>query len=356
MATQTGRSAAAQLRELGHTVHGEDHPRWHLTTAEEAMDEGQWDTARVAVQRARENMVQGGPDAVEARFVALRLAVSTIDLRAATEETMALVECMDEHDPVWNRRVRDIIAAAPRVFSGSMRTGLTSILPPLPQMVGGGVAGTGAGADREPELFADAGIASVGVDADPRQDGPPLPEYEVWLDDGDPNSEPEATADQPDSDPRWNVRVDPAVHDVEDADALRDHLVERMLADVSDDEFQLLFETATTFLANRQYDTAELMFSAAMQAPGLRVAACEGLVQSLALGGRHSEAIAAAARAARVFAREGAMLAGIVYWQGVAAQDSGDVAMARGCFDRVLATPAASVFPELRSRRESAGP
>jgi hypothetical protein len=355
MAPQTSRSAAAQLRELGHAVPGEDHPRWHLTAAEEAMDGGQWDTARVALQRARENMVPGAPDRVEARFVALRLAVSTVDLRVATEETMALVESMDEHDPVWNRRVRDIIAAAPRVFTSSMRTGLTALLPPIPGPGGGaepaaGSVGGRPGEETEPELFRDMDVA-----VEPLPEGGGEAEYEVWVAEGEDESEAEGAGPGLQADPRWHVRVDPAGHDLEDADSLRDHLVERMLAEVTDDEFQLLFETATTFLANRQYDTAELMFSAAMQAPGLRVAACEGLVQALVLGGRHAEAITNAVRATRVFAREGAQLAGILYWQGVAAQESGDAEMARGCFDRVLATPAAAVYPELRSRRESVG-
>lgn len=358
MASQTGRSAAAQLRELGHAVPGEDAPRWHLAAAEEAMDEGRWDAARVALQRARENLVPGDLDSVEARFVALRLAVSTVDLRAATDETMGLVESMDEEDPVWNRRVRDIIGAAPRVFSSSMRAGLTSLLPPVRPVEDVGIAaGEPARGDfdegGEPELFA------VEVAVDPRAQDPPETEYEVWVDDGESAAEaPEASATDEEAGARsagtepWHVRVDPA-GDLEDADSLRDHLVERMLAEVTDDEFLLLFETATTFLANGQYDTAELMFSAAMQAPGLRVAACEGLVQALVLGGRHSEAIANAVRATRVFAREGEHLAGVLYWQGVAAQESGDVEMARGCFDRVLATSATSVYPDLRSRRES---
>ena len=353
MAPQTSRSAATQLRELGHAVPGEDTPRWHLTTAEEAMDAGQWDTARVALQRARENIVPGAPDSIEARFVALRLAVSTVDLRAATEETMALVESMDEHDPVWNRRVREIIAAAPRVFTSSMRTGLTALLPPVPEP-GGGAAQPAAGSvvapseEEEPELFRDVEVA---VERAP--EGADEGEYEVWMEEGADESEADGAHPGPHgTDTRWHVRVDPT-RDLEDADSLRDHLVERMLAEVTDDEFQLLFETATTFLANGQYDTAELMFSAAMQAPGLRVAACEGLVQALVLGGRHAEAITNAARATRVFARERAQLAGIFYWQGVAAQESGDAEMARDCFDRVLASPAAAVYPELRSRLES---
>lgn len=357
MASQTGRSAAAQLRDLGHAVPGEDAPRWHLAAAEEAMDEGRWDAARVALQRARENLVPGGLDSVEARFVALRLAVSTVDLRTATDETMGLVESMDEDDPVWNRRVRDIIGAAPRVFSSSMRAGLTSLLPPVQRVEDVGIAASEPGRDDfddggEPELFA------LDEAVDPRVDDGAETQYEVWVDDGESAAEAadaagtEADTEAASTGARWHVRVDPAA-DLEDADSLRDRLVERMLAEVTDDEFLLLFETATTFLANGQFDTAELMFSAAMQAPGLRVAACEGLVQALVLGGRHSEAITNAVRATRVFAREGEHLAGVLYWQGVAAQESGDLAMARGCFDRVLATSAASVYPDLRSRRES---
>lgn len=320
------------------------------------MDEGRWDAARVALQRARENMVEGAPDAIEARYVALRLAVSTVDLRTATEETMGLVESMDEHDPVWNRRVRDIIAAAPKVFTSSMRSGLATLLPPLREVDGGAQPGAGWPGGRpeeeepEPELFSALDVAAEAV----AEEGAGEAEYEVWLD--EPGVESAAAPDPEEPDPRWHVRVDPGTHDLEDADSLRDHLVERMLAEVTDDEFRLLFETATTFLANEQYDTAELMFSAAMQAPGLRVPACEGLVQALVLGGRHAEAITNAVRATRVFAREGAQLAGIYYWQGVAAQQSGDMEMARGCFDRVLVIPAAAaVYPDLRSRRESLG-
>jgi hypothetical protein len=353
-ASNTGRSAAAQLRELGHGIPGEDSPRWHLVAAEEAMDEGGWDAARVALQRARENLAPEAPDGVEARFVAIRLAVATVDLRAATEETMALVESMDEKDATWNRRVRAIIAAAPRVFTSSMRAGITSLLPSLPaegHAQAAAVAPTGDEDAEEPDLFPGGG------DVGPTSAAPAAPEcadYEVWVDDGDgtPNSaEPAAPADGALAvRGRWHVRIDPAV-DAENADELRDHLVERMLAEVSDEEFQVLFDTATTFLANGQYETAELMFSAAMQAPELRVAACEGLVQALVLGGRHSDAIANAQRATRVFARERDHLAGVLYWQGVAAQETGDTGMARECFDRVLAA-APGVFPDLSARRE----
>jgi hypothetical protein len=96
------------------------------------------------------------------------------------------------------------------------------------------------------------------------------------------------------------------------------------------------------------------MFSAAMQAPGLRVAACEGLMQALVEAGRHAEAIATATRATRVFARDGEHLGGILYWQGVAAQASGETEMARGCFGRVLALPAAAVYADVAERLRSA--
>jgi hypothetical protein len=143
--------------------------------------------------------------------------------------------------------------------------------------------------------------------------------------------------------------------DLTDADALRDRLVEEMLASVSDEEGQLLFETATTFLINYDFETAEVMFSAAMQLPELRVPACEGVMQSLVGAGRFVEAVATGARATRIFAREGDSLLGIVYLQGIAAQAVEDDALARSCFARVAASAHAAHFPDLHDRQAAVG-
>lgn len=138
--------------------------------------------------------------------------------------------------------------------------------------------------------------------------------------------------------------------DPRDADALRERLVEEMLARFGDDQGQLLFDTASTFLNNAEFGAAELLFSAAMQVPEIRVAACEGLMQSLIGAGRFADAVSTASRACRIFARDGDALLGIVYLQGVAAQELGDYAVARACFARVAATAHAIHFPELEER------
>jgi hypothetical protein len=93
-----------------------------------------------------------------------------------------------------------------------------------------------------------------------------------------------------------------------------------------------------------------LMFSAVMQAPRLRVDSCSARPRRKALRGHHQcGAGDTCLRAGRGAPCRRSLLA------GVAAQESGDPQMARGCFGRVLATPAASGFPELRTRRERRG-
>jgi hypothetical protein len=165
------------------------------------------------------------------------------------------------------------------------------------------------------------------------------------------------TLDGPAAPAGFSGRVTIAAEDADltDADALRDRLVEEMLASVSDEEGQLLFETATTFLINRDFETAEVMFSAAMQLPELRVPACEGVMQSLVGAGRFVEAVATGARATRIFAREGDSLLGIVYLQGIAAQAVEDDALARSCFARVAASGHAAHFPDLQDRQAAVG-
>lgn len=382
------RTPAEQLRALGHTARRapvEDSPRWHLAAAEDAMDERRWDMARAAVQRARETIGPGTPEADEAAFVALRLAVATVDLRSATGEVMALAARMDPADPVWNRRVRRIVEAAPPVLAASMRAGLLDLLPVLP----------------EDETAGAAAAVEPGIPHVPLPPGglPQLPDDDAWQEAG---AEPEmstaappltgadgppaaparspfrAGADTPDlrsrsvaddealvvleGDPLpWTepagftgrVFVPPAGADLTDADALRERLVEEMLAKVGEAEGQLLFATATTFLNNGEFETAEIMFSAAMQIPELRLAACEGAMQALVRGGRYAEAVATGTRATRIFAREGEALLGIVYWHGVAAQAGGNAATARNCFARIDATPHRAQFSDLAERMDA---
>lgn len=165
------------------------------------------------------------------------------------------------------------------------------------------------------------------------------------------------TLDDPAAPAGFSGRVTIAAEDADltDADALRDRLVEEMLASVSDEEGRLLFETATTFLINRDFETAEVMFSAAMQRPELRVPACEGMMQSLVGAGRFVEAVATGARATRIFALEGDSLLGIVYLQGIAAQAVEDDALARSCYARVAASAHAAHFPDLQDRQAAVG-
>lgn len=151
------------------------------------------------------------------------------------------------------------------------------------------------------------------------------------------------------------VRIVGSEADLSDADLLRERLVEEMLATVTDEEGQLLFATATTFLNNGQFQSAEIMFSAAMQIPDLRLAACEGLMQALVAAERYTEAVSTATRAERIFARDADALLGVVYWHGVAAQALGDADAARACFARVLAHPAHVHFPELAARAAALG-
>lgn len=151
------------------------------------------------------------------------------------------------------------------------------------------------------------------------------------------------------------VTIGAADADLTDADALRDRLVEEMLSSVSEEEGMLLFETATTFLINHDFETAGLMFEAAMQCPEVRVPALEGVMRSLIGAGRFADAVATGARATRIFARAGDALLGIVYLQGIAAQEVQDAAMARSCFARVAASFHAAHFPDLRDRRAAVG-
>jgi hypothetical protein len=350
------------------------------------MDERRWDMARAAVQRARESIVPGAPDEDEAAFVALRLAVATVDLRTATGEVMALVERMDPADLVWNRRVRRIVEAAPPVFAASMRAGLLELLPGLPEHAPAGPAGAGEteipdvplppgglpllpDEDAWPDASADAGPAAS--TAGPRHahadELPPIPaESPFRAGAGTPGPSSHTVTDDEDvvvlegDSLSWTsdeptgfagrVFVPPAGADLADADALRERLVEEMLANVGEAEGQLLFATATTFLNNGEFETAEIMFSAAMQIPELRLAACEGAMQALVGAGRSAEAMATGTRATRIFAREGEALLGIVYWHGVAAQAAGDAATALSCFARVDATPHRAQFPDLADR------
>lgn len=362
------RTPAEQLQALGSgrlPAPVEDSPRWHLGAAEEAMDEGRWDMARAAVQRARESIVAGSPEEDEAAFVALRLAVGTVDLRSATAEVMALAGRMDPRDPVWSGRVRRVIDNAPRVFPLSMRAGLLGLLPPLPDLEGRRAAA------------ADGAIADVPV---PAAGLPLLPGEEDWLMDvpADPSAAPPALAagglgpvDEVAEAPaqaaaedvvapreetaatgvfQGRVFVGGVGTDLTDADVLRDRLVEEMLARVTDEEGQVLFATATTLLSNREFESAERMFSAAMEIPEFRLPACEGVIQALVGAGRHAEAAATGATAVRIFARDADALLGIVYWHGVAAQALGDAETARNSFARVQATRHRGHFPDLAER------
>ena len=372
---RTPPSAQDRLRDLGHTGYAaEDHPRWHLEAAEGAMDAGEWDAARAALERARETLDPASPDAAEAAFVALRLAVGTVDLQRATAETCWIAAATLPGDVAWVRRAREIIEAAPRHFGASMRAGLLSLLPapeadrapePAEAEDDGFLAALLEPAD-EPGAHAPDHDDGEGDGGGAEAGGEGLDEagYEVWIVDG-AELETEAAADGevPGAEGGGGGGFDGHVRvgdgdgiALEDADQLRDHLVEQMLARVTEEEFQILFDTATTFLANGQLASAELMFSAAMQSPVLRVAACEGLMQALVLAGRLDEAMANASRAVRLYARDGDAVLGIVYWQGVAAQAAGNRETARGCYARVAASPASAAYPEVRDRIREVSP
>lgn len=341
------------------------------------MDEGRWDTARAAVQRARETIEAGTPEEVEAAFVALRLAVATVDLRSATAEGIALTERMDPRDPVWNRRVRRIVAAAPRVFAAPMRTGLLKLLPLLPgddaavphvAVPAGGLPLLPGEDDwDEPPADEPRRVAAATVPLPPIPTESPFraaePVVEPVAEPAAPDPVVSAGADEVlvwDAGPGGSdepagfggrVLVPGAGADLTDADALREHFVEAMLASVSEEEGQLLFDTASTFLNNREFGSAEIMFSAAMQVPAIRVPACEGVMQALIGAERFSEAVSTGTRALRIFGREGDALLGIVYCLGIAAQAQGDVATARSCYARVAESGHAEHFPELDARR-----
>ncbi len=336
----------------------EDSPRWHLGAAEDAMDQGRWDIARAAVERARESIAPGTREEDEAGFVALRLAVGTMDLRTATTEVLALIERRPPEDAEWNRRVRRIIAAAPPVFAGSMRAGLLDLLPPVPD-----------GDPRIPHVALPPG----GL--------PDLPEEEPWPAPGEtalppiPTESPFAAAlaaatsggaaevdavvmydgdvEERDEAGVFPGRLVVAQAEVElrDADLLRDRLVESMLSRVTEAEGRLLFETATTFLINREFGTAEVLFSAGMQLPGLRVASCEGLMRSLVGAERFAEAVATGTRALRIFARDGDALLGIAFLLGQASEALGDLNTARACYERVAGSADAAHFRDLDTRR-----
>ena len=366
----------------------EDSPRWHLTFAEEAMDARRWSDARAALARAREGIVAGSADADEAAFVALRLAMAEVNLHAATAEVVALVQRMDPADPVWNRRVRRIVSEAPAVAPRSMRAELLDVLPPVPDLLPRAAAAPAAEVERIPvpagglpdladDLWADpgelpGGEAEVEHPGSPSTEPPSLPPVptenpfvvstaaveEVAAERDAPADDlvvfvPDAGADEL---PAFTGRVvvGQEAGDLTDADALRERLVEEMLAKVTDEEGQLLFETATTFLNNGEPATAELMFSAAMQVPGLRIPACEGMVQALVAAERYAEAAAQCVKAGRLFASHGEALTGIVYWHGVAAQAIGDTDTATMCFSRVSGSAHAIHFPDVGARLAAA--
>lgn len=141
--------------------------------------------------------------------------------------------------------------------------------------------------------------------------------------------------------------------DLSDADGLRDRLVAAMLEGaVTDREGDELFHTASTFLNNFDYATAEALFSAAMQVPHLRVAGCEGLMQCLVKLGRLADAVTTAGLAVRLFSEDGPAVLGIVYWQGVAAEAQGDRVAARKCFERIVLSRQLEHFPDVAARLE----
>lgn len=443
----------------------DDPPRLHLALADEKIDEGCLDVARAALARARETILPGSPDADEAAFLAVRLAAASVDLRTATAEVKGLVERGDPADPVWNRRLRRIIEAAPPVLPRAMRTALLDLLPPLAAEDGAIPSGRALDAPRPalPDLpgedewsTAVPGAWSIGAgsgDGAPGRDEhvppvspvptvspfgrrkearavppsepppeavdgsssavtsglalPDLPGEDEWdvappvelvitaaPADGEPGSREDllpvptvspfdgarAVGAVPPAEPpaeplddiivlvdetlgesevasgfSGRVTIGAADEDLTDADALRDRLVEEMLSSVSEEEGMLLFETATTFLVNRDFETAELMFEAAMQCPEVRVPALEGVMRSLIGAGRFADAVATGARATRIFARAGDALLGIVYLQGIAAQEVQDAATARSCFARVAASSHAAHFPDLPDRQAAVG-
>ncbi len=369
MSIQPGRAARTpreQLEALGHQPPRgwkDDTPRWHLQSAEDALDHGRLEVARAAVRRARERALPGSADAEEAAFVALRAAVAALDLRGATDEVQALTGSNDPSDPLWNRRVRAIIAQAPAVFSASMRAGLLGLLPPVPELTGAVPEMTDSDSIPEirvpvsglPELPEEDGLDSRAAnDAHaepvlfsevPLQPGFPLDPDQgmTWRDPGEPT--PEASASF-----TGRVRVSEKDADLTNAEELRERLVEEMLAGVSEEEGQLMIDVATTFLNNREFGSAELLFSAAMGIPSLRVPACEGMVQAQVGGGRNADAVGTASRALRIYAREGDALLGIAYWGGVAALELGDHATARSAFERISGSRHAAEFPDLKER------
>jgi len=463
--TMNGREPREQQMRALH----DDPPRLHLALADEKIDEGCLDVARAALARARETILPGSPDADEAAFLAVRLAAASVDLRTATAEVKGLVERGDPADPVWNRRLRRIIEAAPPVLPRAMRTALLDLLPPVAADDGAIPSGNALDAPRPalPDLpgedewsaavpgawFIDAGpgdgltgsaegvppvspvptVSPFGRGTEARAvppsepppepvngsrsavtSGPALPdlpgEDEWGVDppvepliaaapaDGEPSSRedllpvptvspfdgaravgavlPAGPTAEPAAEPlddiivlvdetlgesavasgfSGRVTIGAADADLTDADALRDRLVAEMLSSMSEEEGMLLFETATTFLINRDFETAELMFEAAMQCPEVRVPALEGVMRSLIGVGRFADAVATGARATRIFARAGDALLGIVYLQGIAAQEVQDAAMARSCFARVAASSHAAHFPDLRDRRAAVG-
>lgn len=370
MSTQSGRAVRTpreQLEALGHQPpHGwkDDSPRWHLQAAEDALDQGRLEVARAAVQRARESASPDSTDAEESAFVALRAAIASVDLRAATEEVQALRACHDDGDPAWNRRVRAIIAQAPTVFGASMRAGLLGLLSPVPEPVE--AVSERIDSDPVPDvLLPTSGLPQLPDEDDfepaaavndapfertmfsgltPQQESAlELETDTTWIDTTEPPHEDGAQF-------TGRVRVGEGDADLTDAEALRERLVEEMLAGVSEEEGQLLIDVATTFLNNREFGSAELLFSAAMGIPTLRVPACEGLVQAQVGGERHEDAAGTAARALRIYAREGDALLGIVYWGGIAALELGDHETARRAFERISRSRHAADFPDLEER------
>lgn len=354
------------LRGPGRPGPTEDAPAWHLQAAEEAMDACRWDNARAALERARENLPADAPEAEEACFVGLRLAVGTVDPGSMIAEIAALAARRGPNDDVWVRRVRTMLDQATHL-PASMRHRLPAILAkvvgaPRPQPD----ESVDVTATALPPLPGDDEPWPVGETAKGVAETtwpPPMPTVDPFLTarpnrSPPPSDEPDEVAvlafddsPQQEAPPPFSGRVVvEETIDLTDTDQLRERMVEEMLAGVTDDEAHQLFATAATFLNNGAPDSAERLFSATMRAPDLRVAACEGRMQALVQGGRCADAVTTGLRATRIFVREGDAVLGIVYWLGVAAQSEDNPEVASACFRRVATSGHAARFPDLPDR------
>lgn len=297
------RTPADQLRALGYeTPRGpvDDTPRWHLEAAGEALEDGRLEDAEEALARGREGLRAGSPDEDEAAYLALGVALLRADVGGAEAE----IRWLAGREGDGSARARGLLGAASAALSGEARARLLALLP------GGDHVASHGWDVREMEI-PDVPLPPSGLPMLPDEE-----EMEFPAEQRDGRGTPLLDAPAEAQPPAPPVAAD-------GPDGLRERLVEQLLAGPESPE--VLFAVAMTLLRCGHLADAEVLFAAAAEAPELRLAAWEGLMEILVRSGRSGEAVSTALRLTRVHRGAGEALAGIRRWGdlGAAAAGSG---------------------------------